>query len=182
MSGPPDGTWVHHGDTVIYDSPWVRLVTADVVLPDGTRLDHHVVRMPRPAVGCVMIDGERVLLLHRLRFITDTWGWEIPAGGIDEAEQAPAAARREALEESDWEPATLDLLCSFHPANGLVDQVFHIYLSTDAVHRGDPSDRNEAARVEWLPVDEVRRLLLDGHIPDGLTFGALSYAFTSNAI
>lgn len=177
-----DGRWEHHGDTVIYDSEWVRLVTADVVLPDGRRIDHHVLRMPRPAAGCLMVDGGRVLLLYRHRFITNSWGWEIPAGGIDPGETAAEAARREALEESGWEPLDPEPLCTFHPANGVVDQAFHIFLARRNVGRGEPTDPNEAARVEWIDVHDVRRLLLTGEITDGMTFGAISYAFASGEL
>ena len=77
------GAWVNRGETAIYDSDWVRLVIADVVMPDGTQVDHHVVRMPRPAAGTVIVADGQVLLLYRHRFITDTWGWEIPAGAVD---------------------------------------------------------------------------------------------------
>ena len=85
--------WTVHGETVLYDSPWVALHVADVELPDGRRLDHHLVRMPAPAAGVVVIDPERgVLLLWRHRFITDSWGWEIPAGRV-EAGESPSRAR-----------------------------------------------------------------------------------------
>lgn len=179
---PPDGTWLDRGDTIIYDSDWVRLVTTDVVMPDGTQVDHHVVRMPRPAAGCLLLDAGRLLLLYRHRFITDSWGWEIPAGGVDLDETPAEAARREAREESGWEPRTVDHLCTFHPANGLLDQAFHIFVSADAVHRGEPEDPNEAARIEWIDTAEVRSLLVNGSITDGLSFAAISFAFASGAL
>lgn len=177
-----DGRWLDRGDSVIYDSEWVRLVTTDVVMPDGTQVDHHVVRMPRPAAGTIIVHDDQVLLLYRHRFITDSWGWEIPAGGVDPNETVAEAARREALEESGWEPTTLELLCRFHPANGVLDQAFSIFVTRDAVHRGDPTDTNEAARIEWRPVADVHTMLLAGEITDGLTFGALSYAFAAAVI
>ncbi len=179
---PPEGTWLHRGEQVLYDSAWVRLVLADVVMPDGTQVDHHVVRMPRPAAGTIIVRDGRVLLLHRHRFITDTWGWEIPAGAVDEGETVTQAAIREAAEESGWRPGTVAHLCTFHPANGVVDQAFHIFVSRDAVDVGEPTDRNEAARIEWLDVADVRSMLLGGAITDGLSFGALSYAFVAGAI
>jgi 8-oxo-dGTP pyrophosphatase MutT (NUDIX family) len=163
------------GERVIYESEWVNLHIADVVMPDGTRIDHHLVRVNRPAVGTIMTGDDGVLLLHRHRFITDTWGWEVPAGGIDAGEMPEQAAAREALEESGWEPTTVRRLCAFHPANGLLDQTFMIFVSDDAVHRGPPADVNEAERVEWVSVTDTRRLLLDGKITDGLSFGAISY-------
>lgn len=176
------GTWLNRGDRLIYDSAWIRLVTADVVMPDGTQIDHHVVRMPSEAAGTILIRDGHVLLLYRHRFISDTWGWEVPAGAVDTGETVPQAARRESLEESGWEPQTVQPLCSFHPANGILDQTFHIFTSIDAVHRGEPTDTNEAAKVEWHAINEVQRLLISGEITDGLSFGALGYAFTSGAI
>ena len=86
--------WAVHGERSLYDSDWVCLSLADVELPDGTRLDHHVVRMPAEAAGVVVADPARgVLLLWRHRFITDTWGWEVPAGRVDAGETAEQARR-----------------------------------------------------------------------------------------
>lgn len=182
VTEPAPGTWLHRGETTIYDSPWVRLAIADVLMPDGTQVDHHLVRMPRPAAGTIIVRDEHVLLLHRHRFITDSWGWEIPAGAVDEGEGIEDAAIREAREESGWEPTTVSRLCVFHPANGILDQSFHIFLSHDAVDRGGPTDLNEAARIEWISVAEVRRLLATGGIVDGLTFGAIAFALATAAL
>ena len=56
--------WTVHGESVAYRSDWVSLGVADVELPDGRRLDHHVVRLPRPAAGVVVHDpGRGVLML-----------------------------------------------------------------------------------------------------------------------
>lgn len=181
-SAPQAGTWLARGDTTIYDCEWLRLVTTDVTMPDGTRLDHHVVRLPRPAAGTIIISDGRVLLLYRHRFITDTWGWEIPAGAVDEGESIADAAVREAAEEAGWRPTTVEPLCVFNPANGVLDQAFHIFVSHDAVDAGGPTDVNEAARVEWHAFAEVRTMLLDGRINDGLSFGGLLYASLAGVI
>jgi 8-oxo-dGTP pyrophosphatase MutT (NUDIX family) len=157
-------------------------VITDVVMPDGTQVDHHVARMPRPAAGALLVADGAVLMLYRHRFITNTWGWEIPAGGVDPGEEPADAAIREAIEESGWEPRSVFPLCSFHPANGILDQAFHIFVSDDAVHRGDPHDRNEAARIEWIPIEEVLRLLASGEVSDGLSFGAIAYAFATGVL
>jgi hypothetical protein len=83
--------WTIHGRT-IYDSPWISLDLVDVEHPDGNRYEQHVVRMARPVAGTIMTDGDgRVLLMWRHRHITDTWGWEIPTGRI---EQGKSPSRR----------------------------------------------------------------------------------------
>ena len=98
-----------------------------------------------------------MLLLWRHRFITDTWGWELPAGGVDPGESLEEAAIREAVEEAGWRPERLRHLVTYHPINGSVDQTFAIFLADSAVEVGPPTDVSEAERIEWVPLDQVAR-------------------------
>src|ERR1700680_1212191 len=106
--------WTVHGEETIYDSEWVQLALIDVEIPGGERFQHHVVRVPQAAAGVVVADDERgVLLLWRHRFITDTWGWEIPAGRVEPDETPEAAATREVLEETGWRSGNLRPLITY---------------------------------------------------------------------
>jgi 8-oxo-dGTP pyrophosphatase MutT (NUDIX family) len=166
--------WIVHGEREIYRSDWVRLCLTDVEIPGGERFDHHVVRVPRHASGVVIHDSARgVLMLWRHRFITDSWGWEVPAGMIEAGETPAEAARREAIEEAGWEPAEMRPLCSYHPANGTSDQVFHAFATDGARYVGDPTDTGESERIEWVPVNELRGIIARGEMPDGLTLTAV---------
>lgn len=171
--------WTVHGERSLYRSDWVGLSLVDVEVPGGPRFDHHVVRLPRPAVGTVVADAHRgVLLLWRHRFITDSWGWEIPAGGVDPEEDLESAARRETLEETGWAPGRLRPQVRFHPSNGLSDQVFHIFVADGAEHVGAPSDPSESERISWVDLAEVRAHLRDGRVTDGLSLTALTHWLT----
>ena len=165
--------WTVHGERSVYESPWVSLRLVDVEVPGGARFDHHVVRLPRPAVGVVVEGADGLLLLHRHRFITGTWGWEVPAGGVDAGESLVEAAAREVLEETGWSPGPLTRLHGYHPTNGLSDQRFELFRADGATYVGEPSDPAESSRVEWVPADEVRRLLAAGEVQDGLSLAAL---------
>jgi 8-oxo-dGTP pyrophosphatase MutT (NUDIX family) len=171
--------WHVHGETPLYRSDWVTLALADVELPSGTRFDHHVVRMPRDASAVVMRRGDDVLLLWRHRFITDTWGWEVPAGGIDEGETAEEAAIRESIEESGWRPGPLRELGKYYPSNGLIDQAFHVFVSDGAEHVGDPTTPDEVERVEWIPLARVPELAAAGELGDGFSLTALLWALAA---
>jgi len=152
--------WTVHGERRLYDSDWVKLALVDVEVPGGARFDHHVVRLPREAVGTVVHDPARgVLLLWRHRFITDSWGWELPAGGVDDGESLPEAAAREVLEETGWRPGPLAEQARWHPSNGLSDQTFTSFTAEGAQHVGDPSDPSESERIEWVPVGRLRELV-----------------------
>jgi 8-oxo-dGTP pyrophosphatase MutT (NUDIX family) len=169
--------WTVHGERPIYESSWVSLVLVDVEIPDGERFEHHVVRTPCPAAGAVVFDPDRgVLLLWRHRFITDTWGWEIPAGRVDPGETPIEAAAREAYEETGWRAGPLTPLVRFQPSNGISDQVFEIFLAEGATHVGEPIDASESERIEWVPLPRLREEMQSGRMLDGLSLTALSYA------
>ena len=168
--------WTVHGERSLYDSEWVRLTLVDVEIPGRERFEHHVVRVPNQAAGVVVHDPARgVLLLWRHRFITDTWGWEIPAGRIDPGETAGQAGAREVLEETGWRPGPLVPLVTYQPTNGLSDQRFHLFAAAGATHVGDPSDPAESERVEWVPLDELRAIARRGDMVDGLSLTAVLY-------
>jgi 8-oxo-dGTP pyrophosphatase MutT (NUDIX family) len=171
--------WLVHGERTIYDSPWMRLAMVDVEVPGHGRFDHHVLRMPAAASGTVIHDPERgVLLLWRHRFITDSWGWEVPAGRIDEGESPEQAAAREALEETGWRPGPLRHLTTYFPHNGSSDATFHLFVADGAGHVGEPTDPSESERIEWVPLDVLRAAIAAGDVRDGLSLTAVLWWLT----
>jgi 8-oxo-dGTP pyrophosphatase MutT (NUDIX family) len=174
--------WTVYGERSIYDSPWVGLALVDVDVPGHGRIDHHVVRVPFHAAGTVVLDDQRgVLLLWRHRFITDTWGWEIPAGRVEAGEAAMQAAAREVLEETGWRPRGLRPLTSYRPSNGLSDQVFHLFAAAGADYVGDPTDPSESERIEWRSLTDVRAAIAAHEVTDGLSLTALLWVLAAPA-
>ena len=169
--------WTVHGERSIYESEWVRLCMADVEVPGSERFEHHVVRLPCEAAGTVVHDdGRGLLLLWRHRFITDTWGWEIPAGRVEPGESPEQAAWRETLEETGWRPDRLRHLVTYQPTNGLSDQRFNLFLARGAVQVGAPTDPGESERIEWVPIESVVDIARRGDMVDGLSLTAVLYA------
>ena len=168
--------WTVHGERRVYDNEWMRVALVDVELPSGARFEHHVLRMPAQASGVVVDVADRgVLLLWRHRFITDTWGWELPAGRVDAGESSIEAGARETLEETGWQPGPLEPMLSYFPHNGTSDMTFNLFVATSAAHVGDPTDPDESERVEWVPWDAVRAEIAAGRIRDGMSLTGLLY-------
>lgn len=178
------GEWITHSTLrEVYSSFWVTMRIDDVERPDGSHTDHEVIRGPDGA-GVVVVRPDRgLLMIWRHRFMPDTWGWEIPGGGIERGETPENAARRECLEETGWSvTGPVSHLSSHHPAVGVLKQTLHVFLADDADYLGGPADVNEAARVEWRPIDQVVADLRDGVISDGfsqlgtvLAIGSIGY-------
>jgi 8-oxo-dGTP pyrophosphatase MutT (NUDIX family) len=167
--------WTVHSERAAYSNPWVSVFLADVETPSGVRVpEHHVVRVAAQVAGCVVYDrsADAVLMLWRHRFITDSWGHEIPAGRIEPGESPAQAAVRETVEETGWRPLGVRALTSYHPSPGLIDQTFHVFVADAAEYTGDPVDVDEAERIEWIPVDTAAASLMTGGM-DGITIVGL---------
>jgi 8-oxo-dGTP pyrophosphatase MutT (NUDIX family) len=166
--------WTVHGEKPLYTDEWLDIRLADVELPGGRHLEHRLMRT-RPGAGCVILREDRVLLLWRHRFITGTWGWEIPLGKLDAGEDPSGGAARETEEETGWRPGQVTLLLRVEPTPGISDSVHHVYLAEHATHIGPPEDGFESERVSWVPLAEVPDLISRGEISAGTTIAALLY-------
>jgi hypothetical protein len=57
-----------------------------------------------------------------------------------------------------------------------MDQRFRYFAADGAERVGEPRDRSEVARVEWKPLEEVRRMLAGAELRDGLSVSGLAIA------
>lgn len=157
--------WRKQSEQTVYANRWFHVNLADVELPDGQHLDHFLIRLRPVAVATVVNAANEVLLLWRHRFITDSWGWELPAGVVEDGEDIACAAARELEEETGWRPGPLQHLMTVEPSNGLSDARHHIFWSDDGVHTGHPVDDFESDRREWVPLKLVPDLVARGEVP-----------------
>lgn len=159
----------------VYENRWVRLTLVDVETPDGRRFEHHVVRLQTVALAAVLDERDRVLMMWRHRFVTDEWGWELPGGIVDASEDALAAAGREVLEETGWRPGELRHLFTFQPMPGMVDTPHTLFVAQGAEKVGEPTDEEEAAVIDWVPLVDVPALAQRGEILGSGSLVALLY-------
>jgi 8-oxo-dGTP pyrophosphatase MutT (NUDIX family) len=165
--------WQVNSKRTLYRDRWVHLSTADVELPDGRHLNHRVIDTG-PGAGAVVVQGGKALLLWRHRFITDTWGWEIPIGGIEPGESPAEAARREVEEETGWRPTgSMTPLVYTQPSPALMTAEHHIFQVEGTEYLGEPEDGFESERVEWVPLGDIYSLIAKGDFSAGTTLVAL---------
>jgi 8-oxo-dGTP pyrophosphatase MutT (NUDIX family) len=186
MTDSRDGSppWEVLARRTVYAGHWINVDRCAVRRPDGSVIDDFEVL--DYLIGAVAIlpvgDDGRVLLIDHYRFITGKRGWEVPAGGIDPGESVEAAAARELYEETGHRAASWRRLGAFHPSNGSSNQVFHVMLARGLARHADPPDTNETLGLRWFTPAEVRRLVVDNAIPDGLTLTSLGWALVAGLI
>lgn len=162
----------------VYASDWIDLHQVDVRLPDGQMArDLHLVDYKYAAAGVVPIRGDgKILLIDHYRFQTDTRGWEIPAGKVDDGETPEQTVARELLEETGHRAGSLKYLGRFHPSNGSSNQVFHVFVARGVARVGEIADTNEVMGLRWFSPPEVRALIARNEILCGLSLTGLCWA------
>jgi 8-oxo-dGTP pyrophosphatase MutT (NUDIX family) len=167
----PHLEWKTLGEEPVMQTPWFQVSLADVELPDGRRIDHYLFRLPPVVLTAMLDDQGRVLLILRYRFIPGTWGWELPSGLADPAEDFATAAARETLKETGWEPERPEPLMRLEVSAGLTDSVHHVYWTSRARQRGEPGF--ETVRMEWVPLGDAREMIASGEVRAASTSAAL---------
>ena len=176
--------WTVHGERSVYSSPYMELCLSDVEIPDGERYEHHLIRLPR-SVGMLVHDAaQRVLMVWRHRFTTDTWNWELPGGWVDPGETPSEAAVRETEEETGWRPGEPRELAYIQPCAGITDAEQFLYASGSARYLGPPRHGFESDRVAWIPLADVPGMIARKEIVGGVSLIGLLHLLndTSTAI
>ncbi|MEV6313759.1 NUDIX hydrolase [Streptomyces sp. NPDC051776] len=171
--------WQIHGERTLYDNRWVKLDLVDVEPPGVKRFEHHVVRLQHVSIAAVLDDQDRVLMLWRYRFVPQTWGWELPGGIVDEGEDAHSTALREVEEETGWRPDSLKHVVTYQPMVGMVDSPHEIFVGCGATQVGEPTDLEEAGRIEWVPLADIPAMMARGELMGSGTLVALLHLLAS---
>ncbi|KJK49536.1 NUDIX hydrolase [Lentzea aerocolonigenes] len=174
--------WGVHGERTVYDNRWVKVKLVDVEPPDGSRFEHHVVELDHVAVALLINDREEVLTLWRYRFAVDQWGYELVGGLVEEGEDPATTAAREAEEETGWRPVgEPEHIGTFQPLPGIIKAPVDAYVWRDAEKVGEPTDGEEAARIEWISVDRILDLVRRGEVLGSGAIVPLLYYLASRA-
>jgi len=159
--------------TAIYESKWVNLFVDKVRFPNGHVIDqHHLLDFEREAVMAIPRDEHGQYTMVRVcRYPSGGAEWEFPAGSIESGEEILDAAQRETLEETGHASDGHQLLYSYHPMNGIANQVFHIARCRigEAVR---PFDQTEIVEVGRFSEAEIWRMIKNKELQDGYTLTA----------
>lgn len=158
----------------ITESPWVNHHIDKVEFPGGRIADqHHILEHDVEAVAALITnDQNEILMIQAYRYVTDSIGWEIPAGLIDPGEGIVDAGKREVYEETGYQTGDVELFYAYHPMNGLSNKVFNI-VRGKALNRTGEFDINEVKSVTWHTPETIKQMIADNTIKDGYSLTAL---------
>jgi len=129
---------------------------------------------------------KEIILLQQFRAGTlsrydNDYLYEIVAGIIGENEKPEKTAKRECLEETGCEVKKIIPIQDYFPAPGSSESYYHLFLgeinSFDGERIKGLEDENEDILVKSFKIEDVRNMLKENKIKNGLTLIALQWFF-----
>jgi ADP-ribose pyrophosphatase len=160
---------------VIFEGRAVKLRIDTVRTADGRRSTREIVEHA-DCIGVVAVDDDdNVLMVKQYRLAAGKELLEIPAGGIDDGEEAETAVIREMQEETGFRPQRVERLCGFYLSPGFCSEFLHLYLAMDL--KSNPLEAEDTVGIELIrvPVAQIPDLLASGKIQDAKSFAGLLY-------
>ena len=160
------------GGETVHAGSFISLELARFRFADGEEVERAVVHHPG-AVGIVCHDDTHLVLVRQPReAIGDPDSLELPAGKLEEGEDAMTTAARELAEEvglkaEHWEPLT-----SYYSSVGFTDEEVHVVLATGLAEDPDaepiPDERIEVVRWPLADLDGALAAAKDAKTVIGL--------------
>ena len=152
---------------IAWSCPWYRVRQDDIITPDGRPGVYNVVEKD-DAVWIVPVTAEgEVLMVYQYRYTIDEWCGEVPAGSVKPGQSAEEAARAELREEVGGLGGQLDYIGRFFLANGICNEVGHIFLATGVATGETHHEAAEVMHVHRVPVAKALAMARAGEITDG---------------
>lgn len=157
---------LHQGRVVTFCTDRLRFA-------NGQEYDIDMIRHPG-AAAIVAVDAQRrICLVRQYRHGVEDFLWEIPAGKLDHGEPPQSAAIRELAEEAGVSAGHWESLGVFLPAPGLITERVHLFLAMRLTKGQASPESDEELELQWLPLEEAMRMVVDGRLDDGKTALAL---------
>jgi ADP-ribose pyrophosphatase len=165
--------------TVVHSAPVFQVTSDEVIEPSGAKVRRDIIRHPGSVVILALDERKSqpsVLLIRQYRYAADQELWELPAGRIDQGEDALTAAKRELAEEtgysaSEWKPA----LC-YYASPGFLDETMSVFAARD-LHKGKASpEEDEFIVCKLVPLTKAVQWIMSGKVHDGKAIAGILWA------
>ncbi|RKF21511.1 NUDIX hydrolase [Alginatibacterium sediminis] len=145
---------------------------AKLRLPNQQLQEHTFLHHPGAVVIVPLFDNLDLLCIRQYRAAIDQWIIELPAGTLEPNEAPELSAKRELIEECNYQAQTWQKLGELLPAPGFCDERQYIYMAQQLSPCLGQCDEDEFIEPLRLSFEEFEGKVFSGEIIDAKTIAA----------
>lgn len=164
------------GRRLIHNGAIVDIYQDRMVLPDGTEENYDFIKHKGAAAVIPVMDDGRIIMVRQYRNAIDQYTLEIPAGGLNGADEPTKIAAHRELEEETGYYADLndvEFLLTLYTTVAFCNEKIDIYLARNLKKTQQHLDDDEFIDVSIHTIDELTQMVRDGKIVDAKTIAGL---------
>ena len=164
------------GRTLIHNGAIVDIYQDRMQLPDGSEENFDFIKHKGAAAVIPVLDDGRILMVRQYRNAIDAYTVEIPAGGLNGADEPTRVAAHRELEEETGYYADIEdvtFLLTLYTTVAFCNEKIDIYVAKNLRKTEQHLDADEFIDVKAYTIDELTQMILDGKIVDAKTIAAL---------
>ncbi len=159
---------------LVYKGAIIDVYKDYVKIPNGNIAEWDYIGHKGAAAVLPVTDDGKIVMVRQYRNALNRETLEIPAGGLNGAnEPTKDAAARELEEETGYKSDNLTYLLSVVTTVAFCDEKIDIYLAKDLIPSKQNLDEDEFVEVEIYELDELCDMIFAGKIVDSKTVSAL---------
>jgi ADP-ribose pyrophosphatase len=156
-----------------YEGPLFRVYT-DQILENGREITRDVVRHNGSVVILAVDDSQSkrdplIVMERQYRHAAKEYLLEVPAGKMEEGEDALAAAKRELLEETGFKAKRWRKIVRYFASPGFLGEWMQIFVAEDLLRGEAQPEYDEQIEIEMIPLSTLLRMIEAGKVYDGKT-------------
>ncbi|MCR5687174.1 MAG: NUDIX hydrolase [Lachnospiraceae bacterium] len=164
------------GRKLIHNGAIVDIYQDRMQLPDGSEENFDFIKHKGAAAVVPVLSDGRIVMVRQYRNAIDSYTLEIPAGGLNGADEpTKTAANRELEEETGYhaDMADMDFLLSLYTTVAFCNEKIDIYVARNLTKTEQHLDDDEFIDVSVHTPEELRDMVLSGKIVDAKTIAAI---------
>jgi len=163
----------------VYKAPVFYVTSDEVIEPSGVKARRDIIRHPGSVVILALDERKSepsVLLIRQYRYAANQEMWELPAGRIDEGEDALTAAQRELAEETGYSASEWKLALHYYASPGFLDETMSVFAARN-LRKGKASpEEDEFITCKLLPLGKAVQWVMSGKVQDGKAIAGILWA------
>src|ERR1700759_1015842 len=156
-----------------YEGPLFRVYT-DKIRENGRELTRDVIRHNGSVVILAVDDTKSkrdptMVMERQYRHAAKEFLLEVPAGKMEEGEDALAAAKRELLEETGFKAKRWRKIIRYFASPGFLGEFMQVFIAEGLTLGDAQPEYDEQIEIEMMPLSRLLKMIDEGKIYDGKT-------------